>query len=92
MIPLKLFEAVLPVRVLSLELKSKIPLKKPVTLQSLTVTPVLPLRRMPVPEPDPITSKLAQSRVMLSAIIMLVPLQSAVRVVVIVMALGQVAP
>ena len=91
-IPILLFEAVLLVRVLSLELSRVIPISKPVTLQFLTVTPVLPLRRMPVPKPDPITLKPAQSRVMLSAPTM-IPLLGQLRILAVRVTLaGMVCP
>ncbi len=86
-IPRTLSEAVLPVRVLLLERRRWRPCTKPVTWQFLTVTPVLPSRRMPVPgeAPDPMTEKPAQSKVMPSAPMTMWPVKSALSVMSVVM-------
>ena len=59
------------------------PWPKFVTSQFVTVTPVLPLRLMPMSmnEPGPMTEKPAQSRVMPSVSMMILPTWFAVRVV-----------
>lgn len=61
-------------------------------MQLLTVTPVLPSRRMPVPEPDPVMVWPAPSRVMPSAPMMMLPMWSSVRVVSSVMVRVPVVP
>jgi len=54
-LPSPLTLAVFPLKVLPSERLRWMPRKKPVTWQFMTVTFVLPLRKMPLPEPDPVT-------------------------------------